>query len=88
MTRRIRFILLLAIFIGGYASLSLELIVLRQLSGFVGSTAITTSIVIGIFLAFMSWGYWRGSELPLSQNSVRQTTAHDFATVALMVVLA
>ena len=88
MTRRIRFILLLAIFIGGYASLSLELIVLRQLSGFVGSTAITTSIIIGIFLAFMSWGYWRGSELPLSQNSVRQTTAHDFATVALMVVLA
>lgn len=88
MTRRIRLILLLAIFIGGYASLSLELIVLRQLSGFVGSTAITTSIIIGIFLAFMSWGYWRGSELPLSQNSVRQTTAHDFATVALMVVLA
>lgn len=36
MTRRLRFVLLLAIFIGGYASLSLELIVLRQLSGFVG----------------------------------------------------
>ena len=88
MTRRIRFILLLAIFIGGYASLSLELIVLRQLSGFVGSTAITTSIIIGIFLAFMSWGYWRGSELSLSQNSVRQTTAKDFAWVAFLVVLA
>lgn len=87
MTRRIRFILLLAIFIGGYASLSLELIVLRQLSGFVGSTAITTSIIIGIFLAFMSWGYWRGSELSLSQNSVRQTTAKDFAWVAFLVVL-
>ena len=54
MTRRLRFVLLLAIFIGGYASLSLELIVLRQLSGFVGSTAITASVVIGIFLAFMS----------------------------------
>lgn len=49
MTRRLRFVLLLAIFIGGYASLSLELIVLRQLSGFVGSTAITVSVVIGIF---------------------------------------
>ena len=88
MTRRIRFILLLAIFIGGYASLSLELIVLRQLSGFVGSTAITTSIVIGIFLAFMSLGYWRGAELPLNRNSARRIAARDFAVVALMVVLA
>ena len=88
MTRRLRFVLLLAIFIGGYASLSLELIVLRQLSGFVGSTAITASVVIGIFLAFMSWGYWRGAELPLSRDSVRAAVSHDFATVALMVVLA
>lgn len=88
MTARIRFVLLLAIFIGGFASLSLELIVLRQLSGFVGSTAITTSVVIGIFLAFMSWGYWRGSELSLNCNSVRRTVSADFITVALMVVLA
>lgn len=88
MTNRLRFMLLLAIFIGGYASLSLELIVLRQLSGFVGSTAITASVVIGIFLAFMSWGYWRGAELPLNRDSVRATVAHDFAIVALMVVLA
>lgn len=88
MTARIRIVLLLAIFIGGFASLSLELIVLRQLSGFVGSTAITTSVVIGIFLAFMSWGYWRGSELPLNCNSVRRTASADFITVALMVVLA
>lgn len=88
MTKRVRFILLLAIFIGGFASLSMELIVLRQLSGFVGSTAITTSIVIGIFLAFMSWGYWAGSNLPLNFNSIRRTVAHDFMTVALMVVLA
>ena len=88
MTRRLRFVLLLAICIGGYASLSLELIVLRQLSGFVGSTAITASVVIGIFLAFMSWGYWRGADRPPSRDSVRTAVSHDFATVALMVVLA
>lgn len=88
MTNKIKFVLLAAIFIGGYASLSLELIVLRQLSGFVGSTAITTSIVIGIFLAFMSWGYFAGSGLSLAKNSIRQIVSHDFITVAIMIVLA
>lgn len=88
MTNKIKFILLAAIFIGGYASLSLELIVLRQLSGFVGSTAITTSVVIGIFLAFMSWGYFAGSNLSVSKNSIRQTVSYDFITVAIMIILA
>lgn len=88
MTNKIKFILLAAIFIGGYASLSLELIVLRQLSGFVGSTAITTSVVIGIFLAFMSWGYFAGSNLSIAKNSIRQTVSYDFITVAIMIILA
>ena len=54
MTRRLKLILLAAVFIGGFASLSLELIVLRQLSSFVGATAVTASIVIGVIMAFMS----------------------------------
>ena len=53
MTRRLKLILLAAVFIGGFASLSLELIVLRQLSSFVGATAVTASIVIGVIMAFM-----------------------------------
>lgn len=61
MTRRLKLILLAAVFIGGFASLSLELIVLRQLSSFVGATAVTASIVIGVIMAFMSLGYYAGS---------------------------
>ena len=57
MNRRLKTVLLLAIFIGGFSSLSLELIVIRQLSSFVGATAVTASIIIGIIMAFMSWGY-------------------------------
>ncbi len=81
-------ILLLAVFIGGYSSLSLELIVLRQLSSFVGSTTITVSIVMGSFLAFMSWGYYKGSVESVSRFSLRRQAANDFLLIALLVVLA
>ena len=80
--------LLLAVFVGGYSSLSLELIVLRQLSSFVGSTTITVSIVMGSFLAFMSWGYYKGSVESVSRFSLRNQAANDFLIIALLVVLA
>lgn len=81
-------ILLLAVFIGGYSSLSLELIVLRQLSSFVGTTTITVSIVMGSFLAFMSWGYYKGSVESVVWSSLRRQAANDFLLIALLVVLA
>ena len=79
---------LAVIFIGGFSSLSLELVVMRQLSGFVGSTAVTASIIIGILLAFMSVGYYRGSVAPISKNRIRQNLSQDFIIIALMSVLA
>lgn len=87
MSNRIRKILLLAIFIGGFSSLSMELVVMRQLSGFVGSTAVTASIIIGIYLAFMSWGYYQGSIMPLRKNSIRRRASEDFVIIALMIML-
>ena len=57
---KLKYVLFGAVFAGGFASLSLELAVMRQLSGFVGSTAVTASIIIGVLLAFMSLGYYRG----------------------------
>ena len=81
-------VLLLAVFVGGYSSLSLELIVLRQLSSFVGTTTITVSIVMGSFLAFMSWGYYKGSVESVSRFSLRNQAANDFLIIALLVVLA
>ena len=79
--------ILLAIFIGGYASLSLELIVLRQLSSFVGTTTITVSIVMGSFLAFMSIGYYRGSELNPIKYSLRRQSAVGFLLIGLLAIL-
>ena len=48
--------LVFLIFLNGYVSLSLELAVLRQLSFYVGSSAVITSIIMAIFLGFMSFG--------------------------------
>ena len=87
MNSRLKFILLIAIFIGGFASLSLELIVMRQLSSFVGSTAITASIIIGVIMAFMSWGYYAGSIYPLRGKAVRRRVVHAFYSLALLVIL-
>lgn len=88
MSIKLKYILFAAVFIGGFASLSLELVVMRQLSGFVGSTAVTASIIIGILLAFMSLGYYRGSIVPVHLNRIRSTIAKDFVIIALMSVLA
>ncbi len=79
--------LLVAIFIGGYASLSLELIVLRQLSSFVGTTTITVSIIMGSFLAFMSMGYYQGSIAACNQKSIRREAEYGFLTIAALTVL-
>ena len=86
MDRRLKTVLLLAIFIGGFSSLSLELIVIRQLSSFVGATAVTASIIIGIIMAFMSWGYYAGSVFPLAKKAVRRTVVNAFYVLALWVV--
>lgn len=88
MTRRLKLILLAAVFIGGFASLSLELIVLRQLSSFVGATAVTASIVIGVIMAFMSLGYYAGSVFCLTRGAVRQTAVASFYSLSILTVLA
>ncbi len=86
--RNLKYVLFAAVFAGGFASLSLELAVMRQLSGFVGSTAVTASIIIGIILAFMSLGYYRGSVVSIRRNRIRRVLAADFVIIALMTVLA
>lgn len=88
MTQKIKYVLLAAIFLGGFSSMSLELIAMRQLSGFVGSTAVTASIIIGCFMAFMSIGYYHGSVASLRLTSVRRQTAQSFIIISLFIVLA
>ncbi len=88
MSKKLRFFFLFLIFINGYVSLSLELISLRQVSSFAGSTAVTASIIIGVFLAFMSWGYYYGSVIKLAKNKSRRLFYVNFIIIAIMIVLA
>lgn len=87
MNKKLRYLLLALIFINGYISLSLELIALRQVSSFVGSTSITASIIIGVFLAFMSIGYYHGSAMSLLKARSRNIIYLSFIVIAIMIII-
>lgn len=88
MTKKLRAWLVFLIFLNGYVSLSLELVVLRQLSFYVGSSAVVTSIIMGIFLGFMSLGYWLGSTDKVSNARIRPILGASFLTIAIGAMLA
>lgn len=86
MTRNLRLWLVFLIFLNGYVSLSLELVVLRNLSFYVGSSAVITSIIMGTFLGFMSLGYFLGSSDKMTGTKIKNILCISFliiATVAL-----
>lgn len=83
-----RNILIFLIFLNGYVSLSLELAVLRQLSFYVGSSAVVTSIIMAIFLGFMSFGYFVGESQKISDKKIRNILNMNFLVIAAMSVLA
>jgi predicted membrane-bound spermidine synthase len=85
---KLRGFLLFLIFLNGYVSLSMELVVMRQLSFYVGSSAVVSSIIIGIFLGAMSLGYFRGSARKITRAGVRRTVAASFLVIAIMTICA
>ena len=56
MSVQLKVMLLSVIFIMGYANLSYELIVLRQLINFIGSNTLITSIIMASIMFFLSVG--------------------------------
>lgn len=80
--------LVFLIFLNGYVSLSLELAVLRQLSFYVGSSAVITSIIMAIFLGFMSFGYFMGESERVNNGKIRSMLNISFLTIAVLSVCA
>ncbi|MCL2331536.1 MAG: fused MFS/spermidine synthase [Proteobacteria bacterium] len=78
--------LLFIIFLNGYVSLALELIALRQVSYFVGSSAAVTSIVIGVYLAALSAGHFFGTKK--FKADANKILGASFIASAIFVVLA
>lgn len=88
MNRKLRAWLVFLIFLNGYISLSLELVVLRQLSFWVGSSAVITSIIMGTFLGFMSLGYFLGESKKIAGKSIRNILCASFMVIAALALLA
>ena len=82
MSKLSRASLIFLIFLNGYVSLSLELAVLRQLSFYVGSSAVITSIIMAIFLGFMSLGYFVGETQKISDARIRKILNISFLIIA------
>lgn len=55
-------ILWLIILIEGFVTISAEILTIRQLLPVVGNSVIVTSLIIGIFLLFLAYGYRRGGQ--------------------------
>lgn len=84
MTRKLHMWLVFLIFLNGYVSLSLELVVLRQLSFYVGSSAVITSIIMGLFLGFMSLGYFLGSSEKIKTSNIRKILCASFILISFI----
>ncbi len=88
MTKKLRIWLIFLIFLNGYISLSLELVVLRGLSFYVGSSAVITSIIMGTFLGFMSLGYVAGTSQKINRGRIRNILAASFIVISFFALLA
>jgi len=74
-TQRILTIILLE----GFVTISLEILVIRQLIPLVGNSVIVTSLIIGIFLLCLAYGYRAGG---LVQQALRQRLQRNFLYAA------
>ena len=88
MNKKLRVWLVFLIFLNGYISLSLELVVLRQLSFWVGSSAVITSIIMGTFLGFMSLGYFMGESKKIASKNIRNILCASFLIIAALALFA
>ena len=80
--------LIALIFLNGFISLSLELVILRQLSFWVGSSPVITSIIMGAFLGFMSLGYWLGNSERVRIKYIPKILCFSFLFIAALALFA
>lgn len=72
MTKKLKIVSLLVVFILGYTNFSFELIILRQLVNFIGSNTLIISVVMSTILMFLSVGYYIGSIIKFSKYPIRK----------------
>ena len=83
MSVKLKVMLLSVIFVMGYANLSYELIVLRQLVNFLGSNTLITSIIMAFIMLFLSVGYYLGSVVRFKECKIRQSIVNSIWVLAV-----
>ncbi len=56
------FVLLFVILVEGFVTISAEILTIRQLIPVVGNSVVVTSLIIGVFLLFLAYGYRKGGQ--------------------------
>lgn len=87
MSMKLKIMLLVVIFIMGYANLSYELIVLRQLVNFIGANTLITSIVMASIMLFLSVGYYLGSIVRFRHCQIRKSISKSVWLLAVWYML-
>ena len=75
-------LLLLIVLIEGFITISAEILTMRQLLPITGNSVVVTSLIIGVFLLFLAYGYRRGGQYTQHYANVLKNN-FTFAAVGL-----
>jgi predicted membrane-bound spermidine synthase len=63
-------LILAIVLLEGFVTISAEILTIRQLIPFVGSSVVVTSVIIGVFLLFLAYGYRTGGRVQANHASI------------------
>ena len=75
------FLLLVIILLEGFVTISVEILTIRQLMPVVGNSVLVTSLIIGVFLLFLAYGYKRGGDYT---SGYREKLQSNFTIAAVL----
>jgi spermidine synthase len=75
------FLLLVIILLEGFVTISVEILTIRQLMPVVGNSVLVTSLIIGVFLLFLAYGYRRGGDY---NSGYREKLQTNFTIAAIL----
>ncbi|MCP4524115.1 MAG: hypothetical protein GY828_07905 [Candidatus Gracilibacteria bacterium] len=65
------YIIYLVAFLEGFTTLSVEIVALRKFTPIIGSNSISTSIILGVILLALSYGYYKGGQIAAEGKKVK-----------------
>ncbi|MDC0506055.1 fused MFS/spermidine synthase [Candidatus Gracilibacteria bacterium] len=79
-------IISLIAFLEGFTTLSIEIIALRKFTPVIGSNSISTSIILGVILLALSYGYYIGGQKSIHPEGVKKRIIRNLILASLYYV--